>query len=129
MKTFKIIYKNNNEYVTEDESVAQTILDSQTENIKYAYDKSWALVYTYKSDLRVNEEINRAIYSIPYPEYDKTSIAQAWRNSGWSFLQHLASALFSADRDNDKKIRSTFRNYIEEYKDDIDIIEENAWIK
>ena len=69
----------------------------------------------------------RDIHMMHYPEYDKVSIAQAWRNAGWSFLQHLASALFSADPENEKKIRNTFDNYIKEYEEDIYILENNAW--
>lgn len=124
---YKIIYKDWTVKNITDESIAISTLDSDNDFIAEAYDEDWVRVYTHKSFERCQAESYRYISDMKYPEFDKTSIAKAWINKWGNFITHLAHALYWADPVNEKKIRDAFSNYIEDYLNDIRIIEEDAW--
>lgn len=58
---------------------------------------------------------------------DKTEIAAAFEEYGWSFVHALWIALYHADRNNSKKLIETWKDYVEDYfntfilKDDSDL--------
>ncbi len=58
-------------------------------------------------------------------EYDRVlATAEAMQRQGGSFVKHLGSALMVADPVNSRKIRSTFKEYFDEY---LKIAEQHDW--
>lgn len=69
----------------------------------------------------------RTDFNLPYPEFDRVSIAKWFIKYWWSFIKWIGEAMFHADKHNEKQLREMYKGIIKDYYNWIIDIENEYW--